>query len=481
NYGNSITIEGASKGRTVYTVTLDASIRDIYGQTLGENKTLTFKVGDAFPNLAASGEGLTVLDPYSQPKFSIFSVNHQQLKISLYAVTIEHWSQYAAFMRNAQQYDYRRGRAMPPIGRLISSKVIDVEKKQDEIAETQIDLKPALNEGLGHVIVNVEAVQPPRNDWERRSLQVWIQATNIGLDAFVDQSKLVGWATSLKDGRPLGNIEMAIANYKAAGQADAKTDAKGLASIALPNSPGKKMLIARSGKDVAFLPEDLSWWDDGNYGGGRKQAVGDVMSWHGFDDRGMDRPGEEGGPKGWLRKVRAGPRGDVAMAGDVTSVNYSLLDSRGNEALKGVARVNAAGGFDMTLKLPPTMNLGYSPLMLTAVSAGGRLSEAHPHNIRVQEFRRPEYEVKTTASEGPYFVRDHATLTVAANYYAGGGLADSEVRWFVNAAPANFTPPNRGDFTFGKWTPWWEYQGYQSGATNSKELTGRTDASGKHR
>src|SRR5262245_22409853 len=384
-------------------------------------------------------------------------------------------------MRNAQQYDYRRGRAMPPIGRLISSKVIDVEKKQDELAETQIDLKPALNEDLGHVIVNVEAVQPPRNDWERRSLQVWIQATNIGLDAFVDQSNLISWATSLKDGRPLGNIEMTVANYKAVEQADAKTGANGLANFALPNSPGKKMLIARNGKDAAFLPEDLAWWDDGSYSGWRKQAVEDALSWHVFDDRGMYRPGEEVRIKGWLRKVGAGPRGDVAMAGDVTSVNYSLLDSRGNEVLKGVARVNAAGGFDMTLKLPPTMNLGYSPLRLIAVRAGGRVSEAPPHNIRVQEFRRPEYEVKTTASEGPHFVRDQAMLTVAANYYAGGGLADSEVRWFVNATPANFTPPNRGDFTFGKWTPWWEYQGYQSGATNSKEFTGRTDAAGKHR
>ncbi|HMB29084.1 MAG TPA: alpha-2-macroglobulin family protein, partial [Blastocatellia bacterium] len=380
-----------------------------------------------------------------------------------------------------QQYDYRRRREMPPIGRLISSKVIDVEKKQDEIAETQIDLKPALNEGLGHVIVNVEAVQPPRNDWERRSLQVWIQATNIGLDAFVDQSNLIGWATSLKDGRPLGNIEMAVANYKAVEQADSKTRANGLADFAPSNGPGKKMLIARNGKDVAFLPEDLSWWDVGDYSGWRKQAVGDALSWHVFDDRGMYRPGEEVHVKGWLRKVGAGPGGDVEMAGGVTSVSYSLKDSRGNDVLKADALVNAAGGFDMAFKLPPTMNLGYSPLMLTPVSAVGVSNYIYNHNIRVQEFRRPEYEVKTTASEGPYFVRDHATLTVAANYYAGGGLADSEVRWFVNATPANFTPPNRGDFTFGKWTPWWEYQGYQGGATNSKEFTGRTDASGKHR
>src|SRR5262245_50520287 len=481
NYGNWINIQGQSKGRTVYTATLDGSIRDVYGQTLGENKTLTFRVGDAVPNLAASGEGLTVLDPYSQPKFSIFSVNHQQLKVSLYTVTPEHWGQYAAFMREARQYGNRRERAMPPIGQLVYSKVIDVANKQDELTETPIDLKPAFNEGLGHAIISVEAVQPRRTEWERRSLQAWIQATNIGLDAFVDQTKLIGWATSLKDGRPLGNIEMAIANYKAVEQAHAKTGANGLAKFALMNGPGKKMLIARNGKDVVFLPEDLSWWDDGNYSGWRKQAADDASRWHVFDDRGMYRPGEEVHVKGWLRKVGAGPRGDVEMPGGVTRISYTLKDSRGNDVLKGGARVNALGGFDATFKLPTTMNLGDSPLMLTALGAGGRVIEEHDYDIRVQEFRRPEYEVKTTASEGPHFVRDHATLTVAANYYTGGGLADSEVKWYVNATPASYTPPNRGDFTFGKWTPWWEYHGYQPAATNSKEFTGRTDASGKHR
>ncbi|HEY6401016.1 MAG TPA: MG2 domain-containing protein, partial [Blastocatellia bacterium] len=333
----------------------------------------------------------------------------------------------------------------------------------------------------GHAIVSIEAVQPRRTDWERRSLQTWIQATNIGLDAFVDQSKLLGWATSLKDGRPLGNIEMAIANYKAVQQMGGRTEAKGLANFALANGPGKKMLIARNGKDVAFLPEDLSWWDEGSHSGWRKQDVVDALKWHVFDDRGMYRPDEEVHVKGWLRKVSAGLHGDLAMAGGVTSVQYSLKDSRGNEVLKGSAQVNAAGGFDMAFKLPKTINLGYSPLMLTALNAGGVTENVYNHTIRVEEFRRPEYEVKTTVSEGPHFVRDHATLTVAANYYAGGGLADSEIRWHVTATPTSFTPPNRGDFTFGKWTPWWEFHGHQPGADNFKEFTGRTDASGKHR
>jgi hypothetical protein len=482
NFGYSIQIEGQSKGRTVYTVTLDASLRDVYGQTLGANKTLTFRVGDAMPNLAATAEGLAVLDPFGQPNFSIFSVNHQQLKVSLYAVTPENWSQFATFMRDAQQWAYRQGRrgqAAPTIGRLISSKTIEVASKQDELTETPIDLKPALNEGFGHVIVSVEAVQPPKTEWERRSLQVWVQATNIGLDAFVDQSNLLGWATSLKDGKPASGIEMAVADYRAVAQASSQTGADGLARIPLSERGGKKMLIARKGNDVAFLPEDLGWWDDGNQSGWRKQPTGDALRWHVFDDRGMYRPGEEVRIKGWLRSVGGGPAGDVTMSG-ATGVNYVLRDSRGNEVLKGSARVNAAGGFDLALKLPPTMNLGYSPLIMKAEGNLPAQRIEHLHHLRVQEFRRPEYEVKTTASEGPHFVRDHATLTVAANYYAGGGLANSEVRWWVTATPANFTPPNRGDFTFGRWTPWW--QPYDGGAGGeAKEFQGRTDAAGKHR
>jgi uncharacterized protein YfaS (alpha-2-macroglobulin family) len=148
--------------------------------------------------------------------------------------------------------------------------------------------------------------------------------------------------------------------------------------------------------------------------------------------------------------------------------------------LKGTARVNAMGGFDAAFKLPPTINLGHAYMMLKAEGDLRTQGIESHHHFRVQEFRRPEYEVKTTASEGPYFVGRHATLTVAASYYTGGGLADSEVQWWVSSTPTNFTPPNRGDFSFGKWIPWWE-QIYDDSGANGKGYQGRTDMMGKHR
>ena len=485
NFGYAIQIEGATKGRTTYKATVDAAIKDVYGQTLGESKTVTFNVGDASPNLAGSTEGFTVLDPYAAPRFSVFTTNHQQLKVSLYAVGPEHWAQFAAFMRREQQYGERKT-TMPPIGRVVSSKVINITGKPDDLAETPIDLKPALNDGLGHVVVNVEAVQPPRTDYERRSLQVWVQATSIGLDAFADQTSLLGWATGLRDGKPIGDVQMSVVIEKlvATARADAgvKTGGDGLAKLVLPAAGGRKLLIARRGQDVAILPESQGWWDDDSYSQWQKRGTNDALRWHVFDDRGLYRPGEEVRIKGWLRRIAFGPTGDVGAAGGVTAVGYTLRDSRGNEVLKGSARVNALGGFDAAFKLPPTMNLGRGHLQLQAAGAPANIGEEsrqHHHSVNVQEFRRPEYEVKTTASEGPHFVGEHAMMSVAASYYAGGGLANAEVNWNVTATPTNFTPPNRGDFTFGKWTPWWEFRQTADGG-NSQQYQARTDAMGKH-
>ncbi|MEM5775766.1 MAG: Ig-like domain-containing protein, partial [Anaerolineaceae bacterium] len=46
-YGNTLNIKGATAGSTTYNITVDGSITDIYGQTLGRNTKLTFKVGQA--------------------------------------------------------------------------------------------------------------------------------------------------------------------------------------------------------------------------------------------------------------------------------------------------------------------------------------------------------------------------------------------------------------------------------------------------
>ncbi|HEV7554040.1 MAG TPA: DUF6049 family protein, partial [Kofleriaceae bacterium] len=155
----------------------------------------------------------------------------------------------------------------------------------------------------------------------------------------------------------------------------------------------------------------------------------------------------------------------------------------GNQILTGIAAVNEVGGFDTKFTLPKTPNLGSTTVTFTAL---GRMSGSFAHPIQVQEFRRPEFEVSAHASQGPFVVGSSADITASAKYYAGGPLPAAPIRWNVTASQTVFTPPNRDDFVFGAWRPWWGYRNYYDEAAPAHKppttwnLAATTDANGDH-
>ena len=525
--GNYIYIQGVKKGRTTYKITVDGALKDIFGQTLGQTATATIKVGAAPVSLYSQGGNMVVLDPTAKTFYSVYSTNQPSVKVRLYQVQPTDWSRFQEYVRRINYDDSTKRPAIP--GRLISDKVITIENKPDEMVETRIDLSAALNEGFGNVIVDIEPTVK-RDKYDRTRVFTWVQSTQIGLDAFVDSQELVGFATELKTGKPLAGVDLSIyPNGKQVvsqntevesesavsswwnwltswGTSDEvargpqiidengevsetdtieeaqtnQTTTNGILRLPLPETAAaqQNILIARKGKDVAFLPEntDYYWQQQGNW---YKKSSSDYLRWFVFDDRAMYRPKEEVAVKGYIRKITAGKLGDVAALGDAASgLTFSVKDSRNNEIAKGTANLNAFGAFDFKFKLPDNANLGYSRIDLQASS--GLPGSSFNHGFQIQEFRRPEFEVKAkNETEAPYFVKESANVSVTANYYAGGGLANADVNWNVTATPTNYTPPNRDDFTFGTWIPWWRhYENY--GNTTTQNFKGITDASGKH-
>ncbi|PKO22061.1 MAG: hypothetical protein CVU38_11370 [Chloroflexi bacterium HGW-Chloroflexi-1] len=477
-YGDTLEIQGRSAGRTRYQVTLSADLPDQFGQTLGRDQTLTFDVGSAEPALGASGGIFVVLDPSAaKPTFSVFSINYDRLKVRVYAVTPEDWSAFKTYLR-----DYWQDPPPTPPGREILSQTISVTGQADELTETAIDLSPALTGGLGQLIVVVEpdvsrlAALFTSRGQRPPVVQAWVQATRIGLDAAVDGEQMIAWANALADGAPLAGVKLSLLPAIRS----ATTDETGVARLPLPDGNAAGLLVARQGKDVAILPANTYYWGDGGW---QRQPVQDSLRWYVFDDRGMYRPGEEVHVKGWIRRIGGGVTGDIGLVTAAgSSIDYRLIDARGNELLNGTADLNALGGFDLSFTLPDTVNLGYTSLQLTASGAGGVGDRQTTHQFQVQEFRRPEFEVKASASEGPHFVGGHATVEVSANYYAGGGLANADVSWQVTTRPGSFSPPNWDDFTFGVWAPWWRSWHRESAVEQGSGVyAGVTDAAGVHR
>ena len=464
--GSQIVVSGMSRARTAYQVTLSPEIRDTFGQPLQDPGPLAFTVGPAVPSLSGPQGEFVVLDPAGPRRVPVYSVGHTALRVRVLAVTPADWPAWHRY----RQASWRDESAAPP-GRVAVDTVVRVEGGGEALVETGVDLSPALAGGLGQAIVVVEPPSRSR-DTRGQAVRAWVQSTRLGLDAFADGESLLAWATALADGRPLDGVALSL------GGAEARTDASGLARLALPDTAAP-VLVARAGADVAMLPAETSWWNEG--AGYRRVPFRDALRWFVFDDRRMYRPGEEARVKGWLRRVGGGPAGDVgAVPSGLDRVAWTLRDSRGNDVAKGEAPLSGTAAFDLALKLPTTTNLGTASLELQA--PGETLEgSVHVHGLEVQEFRRPEFEVKAQASEGPHVAAGHATVTVAASYYAGGALPGADVTWRVSSRPGHFRPPNREDFTFGTFVPWWRPWPGASEPVETATFAGRTDASGVHR
>ncbi|MFN2232073.1 MAG: alpha-2-macroglobulin family protein, partial [Anaerolineae bacterium] len=478
---NTITIRGQTIGRTTYRVTVDGAIQDTFGQTLGADAVLSFKVGPAEPVLFGPSEALVTLDPISQkPVFTVYAINYSRLKVRAYRVEPSDWPAYKDYLR----LFFRQESPPSPPGQLVMDKTVTLEAAADALTEGSIDLSPALDGHYGQLIVVVEpaGLQIGQRNRSRQVVQTWVQVTQIGLDAFADHSEMVAWTTALADGTPLGGVAIETSS----GQQLAVSGDDGTARYRLPEQ-GMELLVARQGSDLAILPRSVYTWGSSTW---QPRPVQDELRWYVFDDRGMYRPEEEVHVKGWLRLVGGRQDGDVGLPGEaVESVTYRVIGSQGNELLSGQAEVSALGGFDLSFTVPANANLGYSQVVLEAQGRLGGLSgTSYGHSFQVQEFRRPEFEVTArNETTGPYYAGEHAVVAVEAAYYAGGPLPNAPVTWQVRSTPTNYTPPNWPDFHFGEWIPWWfgygpayELDGPWGGGGEVETFTGTTDATGNH-
>ena len=288
--------------------------------------------------------------------------------------------------------------------------------------------------------------KPEKEDYryenENQTVLKWIQVTNIGLDAFVDNENIVSLATDLKTGKPLADTKISLFGNST----EAMTDENGLANLELPeNIKHDGLLVAESGEDTAILPEYTDYYRSSEWY--KKPAYG-FFRWSVFNDRGMYRPKEEVSIKGYVRNVTGGKFSDIAEFEETgKTVFYKVKDQRQNEVIKGQIKVNNFGAFDLKFNLPDNFNLGYG---FVTFGFECRHAEEFTHQFQVQEFRRPEYEVSVKAeTAAPYFVGESAALEMEAKYYSGGALMNTPTDWTVYAYQTKYTPPNRDDFNFG--------------------------------
>ncbi len=475
--GDWIYVNGWKQGRKTYRITIAKGVTDEFGQTMEEDQSFEFEVGPADPNLYATSGEFVVLDPSGDPGFTVFSTNYESIRVKAWQVEPKDWNQYLRWKRDWRYYGKQE---IKPPGKVVWDKIVATEGKPDDLAQVKIALNEALGgDGFGNLLLEItpnKTMPTVAMPEYKPTIRTWVQATQIGLDGFIDPTEFIGWATSLKSGEPLQGVTLTLGTSGAS----AVTDKTGIAKINLPNYVSEKhgkegdFLLAKKGDDVAFLPESTY---NPNSSPWYRQERGDNASWFIFDDRKMYKPNEEVSVKGWIRKVDQRENGDVSLVTGKTKITYKVMGPRGNEITKGETDSTGLGGFDFKFKLPATPNLGQARIELR--TTGGDVYGYATHYFDIQEFRTPEFEVSASVNEGPHFAGGEAIATVEAKYYAGGALPNADTNWSVNTQESSFTPPNQQKYSFGMWTPWWQ-RSTSNRSGNYESFQAKTDASGAH-
>ncbi|HET7232322.1 MAG TPA: alpha-2-macroglobulin family protein [Longimicrobium sp.] len=467
--GNGLYIYGDTRASTRYTVRVSPTLRDEFGQALGPIPPQNFDVGLPYANLDGPG-GMLVLDPLGPPAIRLTSIGHPRFRLRIQRVEPGDWRRFERVARP------ERGGPAPLPGRTVADRVITVPAPLGQEHEVRVDVSPALTGGVGQAVVAVEALEGASPEEREQAVYTWVQGTRIGVTAFSDMEEMVAWATSLVDGAPVAGARVEMLGDSAAVVANGATDARGVATLALPALGGDNdLLVVRAGADVAILPK--------RYGDWSRRARAPAAAWYAFTDRNLYKPGETVRFKGWVRRIERTKGGGLGLpgadAGD--SVGWTAFDARGNRVAQGTAALTALGGFDARFTAPEGANLGSSVIQLTLPRPRTALDGATFNlNYQVQEFRRPEYTVSADASPGPHFLGGSAEVTVRASYFAGGPLAGAPVHWNVTATPGSYTPPGWDEWTFSDEPAWWRAEYHPRGSTRTRSFDGATNAAGEN-
>ena len=465
-----VTLNGRTAGRTTYTVTLRAGLRDIYGQQLEDDATATFEVGDADPGLFRPNTSLVTLDPVvDDQRLSITSINNDELLVKVYRVDPRaDWQTYIenGFPLSIGEYS--------PDWELVDDRTVPTGSKPNEFHETALDLSASL-ESTGHVVVVVSPTRRRDEDWLNQPFAVWVQRTTLGLDAITDNADAIAWVTDLTTGEAVEGAEVEMI-----GGDTGTTDADGVVRIPLPR-PARGLIVEAEGQTALIGDFYAERWDRS-----------DEARWYVTDDRGLYKPGETVRVKGWIRQSDVSIPSQLSLPRENGTVTWSATDAFGNPIGTGEATLSPLGGFDIEFELPRDITLGSGGLQFSTTALSGVGDANYWHQFQVQEFRRPDFEVKASVTDsGPYLADETFRVDATASYFAGGPLGASPVDWTVSGSATSYSPPNWPDYTFGVWVPWWlsfgggfedSFRGFDGGFGSGtvETFTSRTDAAGLH-
>ncbi len=298
-------------------------------------------------------------------------------------------------------------------------------------------------------------------------------------------SPSLAWLTDLRTGQPLADQPV---NFLSNGQAlgSGTTDAEGVAQAQLdinPEQPWVEVLAVAGEPGADGFAVASSAWSQGigswEYGIGQGYETDPYRSVF-YTERPIYRPGQTVHWKGIVRQL-AGE--DFVLPAQELPIHITIRDDRGNTVQELDVTPNTHGTVAGQLELAPEATTGYYYLEARILTGTDRYSYGGA-GFQVASYRKPEFQISVTPALDEVTQGQMVTVTMQADYFSGGPLANAPVDWRILAEPFTFFWPDAPKgrwFSFETFDPnqnsYDPYAGFFYGLI--KEGTGKTDAQGR--
>jgi alpha-2-macroglobulin len=167
-------------------------------------------------------------------------------------------------------------------------------------------------------------------------------------------------------------------------------------------------------------------------------------------DRPVYRPDQEVNFKFWVANAQFDQPDESPFANQ--SFLVEIHNPRNEKVYSEQLTADAYGGLSGKWKAPEGATLGV--YRLTVVNHGGG-------SFRVEEYKKPEYEVTIDAPEKPVKLGDKITAKISADYYFGAPVTNARVKYKVlrTSYEERWFPPAPWDWLYGPGY-WWFAEDY---------------------
>jgi len=196
-----------------------------------------------------------------------------------------------------------------------------------------------------------------------------------------------------------------------------------------------------------------------------------------ISDRPIYKPGQTVNFNYWLRFVGYGRDNFIGeFAGKKVKL---IIRSPRKKLLEKEFTLDNFGAFNSSFKLPDDADLGSYSISLDRL--GGYL------RFRVEEYRKPEYEVKVAMPEKPLMLGEKIPITIKADYLFGAPVANGKVKYKVyrTSKSSLYVPFYKWDWLYGRnacvFSGCYIYRSWQSRKPTElvADNIGTTDANGE--